>query len=279
MKEMAETCIAYGAVNWIVPSAIQHFCWTIGELGISAETVRSSQKVENSYEVLADEVSKKIFRDVFEFMTLSGVSLFNDWDRSLYYAQDLHHLIDYTHFIDVGIFDGDSFNDWIDYTKGCKSCSYTGFDLLSENYEYFVNNILSKHDNSSYRAYNYALGDVDGTIQYFDAGKKASFVDFTKENQLTKTAQMRKLDSISLSNASVIKADIEGAEMAMLRGATETISKFRPSLLIAAYHRQQDIMDIPLWIHDLNLDYKIYLRRHGNVHSSTVCYAIPDRVF
>ena len=43
----------------------------------------------------------------------------------------------------------------------------------------------------------------------------------------------------------LIKMDLEGAEAAALRGAEQTIKAFRPRMLIAAYHRTEDLIKIP----------------------------------
>jgi len=62
-----------------------------------------------------------------------------------------------------------------------------------------------------------------------------------------------------------VKMDIEGAEPAVLRGAAETLRRHRPRLAIAAYHRLDDLAEIPLFLAGLGVGYRIYLD-HFTLH-------------
>ena len=58
-------------------------------------------------------------------------------------------------------------------------------------------------------------------------------------------------------------------------GAEQTIRRCRPKLNIAAYHRSEDFFELPLRIHELNPDYRLYLRHHPYVPAwDTNLYAI-----
>ena len=54
-----------------------------------------------------------------------------------------------------------------------------------------------------------------------------------------------------LDNVSVIKLDVEGAEISVLRGAIKTIHRFQPLLYIPIYHLQSDLFTIPQFIESL----------------------------
>ena len=70
-----------------------------------------------------------------------------------------------------------------------------------------------------------------------------------------------------------IKMDIEGSELAALRGAEETIRRWRPKLAISLYHRYEDFITIPAWIDALGLGYRFFLD-HYSIHAEeTVLYA------
>jgi hypothetical protein len=73
-----------------------------------------------------------------------------------------------------------------------------------------------------------------------------------------------------------IKMDIEGAELPALKGAVETIKKFKPQLAIAIYHNMEDFTAIPKWIKGLGLGYQLYLG-HYTIHGEeTVIFAKPS---
>ena len=65
-----------------------------------------------------------------------------------------------------------------------------------------------------------------------------------------------------------LKADLEGYEMQMLKGASKTIKKFKPKIAITTYHKKNDHIYICNFLKKLNPSYHFYLRgvdrRHGN---------------
>ena len=73
--------------------------------------------------------------------------------------------------------------------------------------------------------------------------------------------------------ASFIKADVEGMEMALLKGAAETIARCRPKLAICVYHYPSDIPQISSYLKSLVPDYRFALRHHSPQLMETVLYA------
>ena len=58
----------------------------------------------------------------------------------------------------------------------------------------------------------------------------------------------------------IIKMDVEGAEADAISGAAITIARCRPKMMIAAYHRNEDLFAIPLQILSICPDYRLFLR-------------------
>ena len=87
--------------------------------------------------------------------------------------------------------------------------------------------------------------------------------------------EVRKLDDL-LGDRKVtfIKMDIEGSELAALRGAERIIREQRPKLAISAYHKPEDIWEIPSLILQYHPDYKLYLRHYSITETETVLYAV-----
>ena len=73
-------------------------------------------------------------------------------------------------------------------------------------------------------------------------------------------------DYVKQNNLQVglIKSDIEGMEMELLKGANETIKQFKPTLLISIYHSANDFFKIKEYIANLNLGYKIKIIKPKN---------------
>jgi FkbM family methyltransferase len=70
-----------------------------------------------------------------------------------------------------------------------------------------------------------------------------------------------------------IKLDIEGAEMAALKGMRRTLETARPRLAVCLYHRPQDIWEIPAFVADVYGE--VFIRQHGVFGWDTVLYAFP----
>lgn len=87
---------------------------------------------------------------------------------------------------------------------------------------------------------------------------------------VTVTSLDRYLDG---APASFIKADVEGMEMALLKGAAETIARYRPKLAICVYHYPSDIPQISSYLKSLVPAYRFALRHHSPQLMETVLYA------
>lgn len=57
-----------------------------------------------------------------------------------------------------------------------------------------------------------------------------------------------------------IKLDIEGAEFPSIRNAEKTIERCHPILIICAYHRPEDLFEMPRWLQNRFPFYKFVLR-------------------
>ena len=71
-----------------------------------------------------------------------------------------------------------------------------------------------------------------------------------------------------------IKMDIEGGELSALKGAKESICKWRPRLAISLYHKNEDIIELPSYVVSLVEDYKLYIRHYCSDWWETVLYVV-----
>ena len=87
-------------------------------------------------------------------------------------------------------------------------------------------------------------------------------------------AFMTPIDSVVRSErVTLIKMDVEGAELRSLMGARETIMKNRPRLAICAYHKPEDLYELPEYILSIVPEYRLLLRRYDSHSGETVLYA------
>jgi FkbM family methyltransferase len=81
----------------------------------------------------------------------------------------------------------------------------------------------------------------------------------------------------NLNRVDFIKMDIEGSEMAALRGANQVIRDHKPRLAISAYHKPEDLWEIPHKLKEQNGDYKLYFGHHSPILWESVYYAWHPR--
>ena len=76
----------------------------------------------------------------------------------------------------------------------------------------------------------------------------------------------------------VIKTDLEGFEMHFLRGALDTIKKYRPIMVLSIYHSADDFFGIKPFIESLDLGYrfKLFKADDGMILGGTCLICIPE---
>ncbi|MDR3128781.1 MAG: FkbM family methyltransferase [Tannerellaceae bacterium] len=83
-----------------------------------------------------------------------------------------------------------------------------------------------------------------------------------KEEKIVVTTLDQFVAENNLSKIDFIKADIEGAERDMLRGASHVLKTFAPKLAICTYHLSDDPQVLEQIILDINPNYKVIHLRH-----------------
>ena len=88
--------------------------------------------------------------------------------------------------------------------------------------------------------------------------------------------EVRTIDSIIDDGLPVtyIKMDVEGSEFETLKGAQNTIKRYRPKLAVYIYHKVEDMFELPIYIKQLVPEYRLYLRHYSNMPEETVLYAV-----
>jgi hypothetical protein len=75
---------------------------------------------------------------------------------------------------------------------------------------------------------------------------------------------------------SLIKVDVEGYEMRLLKGSKTIIKKYKPKLILSAYHKFDDIFATIKFIRDCSSSYKFLLRHHSLTIFDTMLYCFID---
>jgi hypothetical protein len=117
------------------------------------------------------------------------------------------------------------------------------------------------------------VGDHSGTRRFNASGAGNAALSATGGLEVPGTT----LDeALAAQHATFIKMDIEGEELAALRGAQRIIRRDRPILAICSYHLQNHLWEVPLLMSELLDRASLALMSHCMDGFDTVCYAIPE---
>lgn len=170
-------------------------------------------------------------------------------------------------YIDCGGFDGENVFDFCKWTNG----SYKEIYVM-EPMKDMCGVIQKRCKEASIKnitILNNATWNTQEKI-YFVEGGAGSRED--KEGKLCVNGL--DIDSIVKDKkVTLIKMDIEGAELNALSGAKNTIKSHRPRLAVCIYHKVEDIYEIGAYLLELVPEYKFKIRHYASNMWETVLYA------
>jgi FkbM family methyltransferase len=155
------------------------------------------------------------------------------------------------------------------------------FEFLPENLEKWQKNVkMNPVLESRIQLVPHALWTQSGEELFITGHGPGTQVSSQTNDPHAQKVTTRSIDDLvndeKLNAVDFIKMDIEGAEQNALKGAEQTIRRFKPKLAITVYHSLNDFWEIPMWVDQLGLGYKFYLR-HFTIHAEeTVLFAVTD---
>lgn len=108
--------------------------------------------------------------------------------------------------------------------------------------------------------FNVAVGNSDGTIN-FDENSLDGMIS-NVNSATTQEIGIHKIDTLFNKNQPItyLKADIEGFELEMLKGAEKTIKNNKPKIAITTYHTQNNPKEIIELIKSFVPEYNYYVK-------------------
>jgi FkbM family methyltransferase len=115
-----------------------------------------------------------------------------------------------------------------------------------------------------------ALFDTEGEAVFHSGLDYASQISGTGNMRV----RTRPIDVFGLS-PTFIKLHLEGAELAALKGAKQTLLQQRPIVAMTIYHNDDGVWRTAGWLMEMLPDYRFLFRNHSWCGTGAVIYAIP----
>ena len=266
--------------------AARHAVRPIGErlarLGISCIScdaffvARDFARFADIHGRLADKRSRAVLCAVLEAMLTGGSGhLATVFEKDQYFALPHFCGVEKEIYVDAGAYVGDSIERfvWTHYGVFEKAIGFEPGPRQFAALERRAERLKAEWalDNTQIELVAAALGDSAGVAR---AATQSGQMTSLAIGSGTEEIRIARLDDyLGGGRVTFLKADVEGMEMPLLRGAAETIRTFRPKLAICVYHYPTDIPVITNYLQSLVPEYRFALRHHSPQLLETVLYA------
>ena len=191
------------------------------------------------------------------------------FEKIQYFPKGMFELTANESYFDCGAFTGDTIADFLKASGGSYKRIWaaepdrSNYDRLMQ---YIEEEKLTDIDVVNKGIYGFA-----GKLPFREDGSMLSMISDDADGFI----EVDTIDNISAGNpVTYIKFDVEGAELMALKGAEQTIRKYKPILGISIYHKERDLIDIPAYIKEIAPEYKFYFRVHKKLAIDTVLYGV-----
>ncbi len=217
------------------------------------------EQLEQVYEMLGDELSKKTFENVVRYKLTGNIdclkSVFSEKEEVFEHLIRLSHKEDY---LDLGAYRGDTIEEFLRHTDG-EYRSITALEPDVKTYRKLKEYAGNMHDT---QLYNMGIWNEDTDIAFENALGRGSSIKSSGTQKLAVT----KIDTLyRRRTVSYIKIDVEGSEREALDGGKTVIARDKPMLNLAIYHRSEDIFALPLQLKNIQPKYQIFMRQHPHI--------------
>lgn len=223
---------------------------------------------------LADDESCEVLQSAMLFLQRDTyVDFPSHAIEEQYFAYDIYSKRDDEFVVDCGGFKGDVMKLFLDNHEG----RFSKYFLIEPDKKYneYIEQNIGEYDKNRIHIVNKALSN-ENTMFYVSNYMNMNSV-VTKERTAyssQKVESTRLDDLLADEKCTFLKIDIEGFELEMLQGAKEFIVRNTPVVAIAAYHHEDDVLNISRVLLEYNSEYTLFLRSYMN-YQEMVLYAIP----
>ena len=250
--------------------------------------------------LFADEESRRVYDGIIEYKLTGRMDILRATESDPADAyRNILHAEEFLTAADLGAYNGDSIRDLRQYAPRLRDViafepDRRNFRKLTE----YATALREAGDTLTVHPVQAGAWSHTATLTFHGSGNrnagltdapaeaKGNILPSTADNPyFGKTAEVpvTSLDTVCEggfgchTHLDYIKYDVEGAETEALLGSRCIIERDAPALLVSAYHRSHDLFRLPLLVHELNPDYRLYLRRMAGVPAWDInLYAVKE---
>lgn len=238
---------------------IVKYAWLPKVEPVSREFIYENQAAfEETYNLLEDEQSRKTMCAYLKtHVTEDGNNIADVLVPDEYFNELTREYVYGGGYVDCGAFDGDTITDFITFTHGNYSKIFA-IEPDKQNFAKLKKRVL-ENGYKNVELFNCGVWNKKDVLHFDQRGDTES--NISENGNIT--VEVDAIDNmVGDCPISLIKMDVEGAELNALKGAIKTMEKFKPVLALSAYHRKEDLITIPQFIKTIYKDCKFYLRKH-----------------
>ncbi|MBR5827247.1 MAG: FkbM family methyltransferase [Clostridia bacterium] len=214
----------------------------------------NAENFRKAYGFLEDEKSRESYVNILNFKTSGKTEyLFGCHSEKSEVYSKLIPLSDKEIIVDLGAYDGDTIREFLTATEG----RYEKIYALEPDAKNFRKLTRKTEGMEKLELFNIGAWDKKETLFFDTKGGRNSH-----RSDEGSPIEFDSVDNLINDRVTLLKMDIEGAELQALCGAERTIRNHKPKLYVCAYHRNEDMFALPFKIRELCEDYRIFFRQH-----------------
>ena len=226
----------------------------------------NEEKILAARELLADERSKEVYDELIRYKLDGKITHFDVTDRE---GGVFSNVLSggYEVYCDLGAYTGDTVEEALSRFPEIEKI--IAFEPSPKTFAKLQNNTANFSD-KDITLVNACAWNENGTAVFTDGSGRNSTLAGSKE-QSRKTLSGAKIKEIATARPDsymdfsgkplLIKLDVEGAEKEAIEGSQKAIRSNLTELCVSLYHRSEDIFSLPLLIHKLLPDHKLFIEK------------------
>lgn len=251
----------------LAPLAERHFNPDATQAAWLEELKANVEEYQWVHDRLEDPLSRDTLMSIMRYrLSWNGEDLAHVQEGPKYFDWSLLRRPANAVYVDGGAYDGGSVINFADM-YGLDYSAIHGFEPFPSSYRKLVENCGDMRDTT---LVNKGLWDESTELSYAGKGQSVTVATVGSIANPDGSFETISLDEHLDEDPSIIKMDMEGAELKAIKGAYRAIRSGMPQLAICAYHLMGDLREIPRAITEISDDYTLSLRNYKTRGSAEI---------